>query len=178
MVLLGQCSGALVAWELAHRFRPAPSGPLRGVVVLSRVAPDRPVPVPDPELPDDEFLAAVTRMGGIPADLLGEPALLALLLPAVRADFALVRDYHTRPAGPLDVPVVVVAGTRDTWCTDSDLRGWLSSCTAGGRLARVRGGHFLLHESPAAIAAEIGHLIDPAALETASTPSPKGASPC
>ena len=99
--LFGHSMGALVAFELALALEDA-DGPAPDCLFVSgRKAPDELHRGPFLHaLPDDEFLDALAvRFGGVPDAIRAEPELLALLLPALRAD---VRTFETY--APRNVP--------------------------------------------------------------------------
>jgi surfactin synthase thioesterase subunit len=94
---------------------------------------------------DAELIEDLREMGGTPEEVLSQPDLLELILPTLRADFALCAGYHAAPpVGPaLDVPVSVLAGVDDT-ITEADLERWMAVTRAGSSLRMFPGGHFFL----------------------------------
>ena len=115
------------------------AGPLDG---LSRVG-------------DGELVARLRAGGGLPAEVAGQPELLALLLPALRADFAWLDGYIYTPSEPLPIPIVCFAGTRDRAVPADQMRGWQRHTSAGFALHVLPGGHFFPHERLADMAALI-----------------------
>jgi medium-chain acyl-[acyl-carrier-protein] hydrolase len=97
-------------------------------------------------LPDAAFISALQeRYQAMPAQLLARPDVLAMFLPALRADFTLLETWAPREA-VLPVPLSVWAGASDTTLTEAELRAW-SRWT--GREVTPRtfpGGHFYLKE--------------------------------
>lgn len=104
--------------------------------------------------PDEELIADLRSMGGTPEGVFADRDLLDLILPTLRADFALCDSYR-RPDGPrLDCPVSVFGGEDDT-VRPEDLQRW-SGATHGSTTVRTfPGGHFFLTEqsAPAVLAA-------------------------
>lgn len=94
-------------------------------------------------LDDDGFVAEVqTRYGGIPAEVMAEPELLELLLPALRADIGLLERYEHRPSGPISTPIHALVGARDPVVSLDDVRGWAEETAGGFELTTLPGGHF------------------------------------
>jgi surfactin synthase thioesterase subunit/phosphopantetheinyl transferase len=115
-------------------------------------------------LPDDELCARLLNMGGTPPGVLDHPELRALLLPVLRADFAMVEAYRYRPEPPLPVPIVAFAGAGDAEADTCDMTGWSAHSTGSTRLHTLPGDHFFLHSYRARllglITAELAGLAD------------------
>jgi surfactin synthase thioesterase subunit len=152
--LFGHSLGALVAYEvtreLAARGRPLPER----LVVSAFPAPWLPrrgARLSD--LPDEELIAVLNdRYGGIPPQIAADPDLLTLLLPAFRADFALLENYRHRESGPLPVPLVVLGGASDS-VTLEQLDAWGRHSTVPVRRHVFSGGHFYFRDDMASVAA-------------------------
>ncbi|MFF4776740.1 thioesterase II family protein [Microtetraspora fusca] len=102
---------------------------------------------------DDELVARVVAGGGVPEAVAEEPELLELLLPALRADFALLDDYVYHPEEPLPVPITAFAGTLDRAVSMEQMAAWEEHTTAEFVLHHVEGGHFFLHDREAELIA-------------------------
>ncbi|GAA2696123.1 Surfactin synthase thioesterase subunit [Actinosynnema pretiosum] len=142
----GHSLGAYTAFETARALRDRGlPGPF-GVWVSALRAPHLHEREPDlSALPDDELVAAVEREHGpLPPEFAEEPELLELLLPALRADLALLSGY--RASGePLDVPVEVFGG-RDDGEPLAALEAWRLHTTGSCRTYLFNGGHFYFRE--------------------------------
>jgi surfactin synthase thioesterase subunit len=122
-------------------------------------------------LPDAEFLAEVQAYGGIPAELLADPELLELFLPALRADFALFESYRFRPGPVPDCPVRLYGGAQDHRVTPARLAAW-GKVVPIASTELLPGGHFYLAEERAALLASIADHLDAIPGAAAGTAAP------
>jgi medium-chain acyl-[acyl-carrier-protein] hydrolase len=168
--LFGHSFGALVAFEMARELRRRGGPQPFHLFISARRGPRRPDPVPPMHgLPEEQFLAEVrARYGGIPDAILQEPELLALLLPALRADLEAVETYSYEPEAPLDIPISVFGGLDDPWAKLDDLESWRTETAGPFCLTRFPGGHFYFDQAPAPLLEELGGQL---ALVGATTPS-------
>ncbi|QUH02367.1 thioesterase [Saccharopolyspora erythraea] len=160
LAFFGHSGGALLAFELARALR-GRGGPQPEHLLLSgQVAPDRP-PVAEPihELPDEEFVAALGSLGGTAESVAGDPELMRLLLPALRADFTLGERYEYRPEPPLEAAITVLGGQDDERAPEREMRAWQEQTSGAFRLRMFEGGHFYLNDRPRELAEEIGRLL-------------------
>ncbi|MBV2235475.1 MAG: alpha/beta fold hydrolase [Sterolibacterium sp.] len=147
----GHSLGALMAFELACHHH-AHGLPLPGQLLLSGCNPP-PLPTPMPclhQLPDDELIQRLRSYEGTPEEILGNRELMALLLPTIRADFALGADYQRRydvRRPTLPMPLSVLAGRSDPHVTVERLREWQR--TTHGRYQEhwFDGGHFFIQKA-------------------------------
>jgi surfactin synthase thioesterase subunit len=131
--------------------------------VASRRAPHLPPRLPVLSgLPESAFVDAVQeRYGAIPDAIRGNPEILRLFLPTMRADFLLLDRYRYADEPPLPVPIVAFRGQDDPVEPPSDLRAWSEHTSAGFELVTLPGGHFFLRESRAPLVAAIGARLAP-----------------
>jgi surfactin synthase thioesterase subunit len=140
--LFGHSMGAVVAFEVARWFsRSSRRHPTCLIVSGRRLASgSRRLS----ELPDDQFVAEVGRLNGIPPEVLSEPGLLEMVLPALRADFELAETYRPLPGGPLDCPVVAYLATDDPETDYAGVLRWREVTTGEFAIRVFRGDHFYL----------------------------------
>lgn len=158
--IFGHSMGAIVGYEIARRFSAAGRPPLR-LFVSGRRAPQLPPRrAPLTDLPDDQFIAAIGRFDGTPAEVLREHELLRVFLPGLRADFALNDCYAPLPGGLLSCPVSASAGAQDPETTKQEIAAWQEVTTGEFRLRLYDGGHFYLkhasHRFISALRADLG----------------------
>lgn len=153
-LLLGHCSGALLAYETAVRL--AGHVGLRGLVVSAQVAPERFNPAPTRAMSAGEFQAHVEEHRLVPPEVLAVPALWELLEPTLRADLRLCEMYRPS-AHVLDVPVLVVHGRHDARFHPADAAAWSTRTSAASRLITLDRDHDYLGSRPEDLA---GALVD------------------
>ncbi len=145
--LFGHSLGALAAFELARELRRRGRAlPVRLLVSGAR-APERPNPDPPlGHLSDEDFLAEVRRRyDAVPGAVLENPELVQLLLPSLRADFAVAETYSYRDEPALDCPISAYGGLDDPRVREDDLRAWEKYTTRPLDLRMFSGDHFFLH---------------------------------
>ncbi len=106
-------------------------------------------------LPDRELVARLGAAGGTSPEVLAEPDLVELLLPALRADFAWLDAYVHEDRPPIPVPIVSWLGDEDGAVPPEHSTGWERHTTAGCVVRTLSGGHFFLHEHTAVLAAAL-----------------------
>lgn len=141
--LFGHSMGGLIAFELSRRFRRRNSPLPVHLFISGREAPEVVEP-PIHGLPDDEFIAELQHYGGMPESILREPELMKILLPVLRADFAVFETWKHVQEEPLDVPLSVFGGLNDVMLPLPHIEAW--SAQARGRFAvhMFPGDHFFL----------------------------------
>ena len=97
----------------------------------------------------DADLEMVLRQGdGTPKEVLEDPELVELLLPLLRADFAVGKpDSVLRPEPPLDCPITVFGGLADLATPRACLEGWREHTRGRFLLRMVPGGHFFMRDA-------------------------------
>jgi medium-chain acyl-[acyl-carrier-protein] hydrolase len=147
--MFGHSMGALVAFELARRFRDDRGITPTHLFVSGRRAPQLPARHPAiTHLPDDEFVKEIRRRyNGIPDEVLRHPDLLALLLPGLRADLSVIEAYAHRPGSPLGCPIAAFGGLADPEATEAELVGWRQQTTGALSVRMFPGGHFFVQSA-------------------------------
>ncbi|MEE1931087.1 alpha/beta fold hydrolase [Streptomyces sp. TRM 70351] len=146
--LFGHSFGALLGFEAARRLS-ARGTPPAALLAAGRNGPGEPLSHrPLHTLPDDRFVAAVHRMGGLPDILMEQPEVLRMYLPALRCDLRLVETYVRAPGPPLDVPVAAFGGRGDVLTDPAGLLAWQKETSGPFQLALLPGGHFFVTGPP------------------------------
>jgi medium-chain acyl-[acyl-carrier-protein] hydrolase len=144
--LFGHSMGALIAFELARQLR-RDCGVLPAQLFVSgRWAPHWPSPDPAlAQLPDAEFIATLrARYNNIPDVVANDPELLAIYVPLLRADVALLDTYVYTPDRALDCPIVALGGADDKRVPYVSLAAWQEHSTQSVLVRQFPGGHFYL----------------------------------
>ncbi len=142
--LFGHSMGSLVAFEVARRLRDRRE-PL-ALIVSGRNAPQ--VPHNDVfthTLNDADLVRRLRHLNGTPPEVLAHPELLELLLPLLRADFAVSETHVHEPCEPFRVPLVAFGGDRDPEMDPGGLEAWQAHAAGPFRLHVFPGDHFFLH---------------------------------
>ncbi|MCE7987527.1 MAG: thioesterase [Caldilinea sp. CFX5] len=144
-VFFGHSMGALVSFEAARALRRRQEpGPMRLFVAAHR-APHLPDPNPAlHRLPDPEFLRLLADLGGMSAEALNHRELQQLVLPTLRADFAVCETYLYSDEPPLSCPIVAYGGSGDKRVGRTQLLAWKQHSTAGFTMRIMPGDHFFV----------------------------------
>jgi medium-chain acyl-[acyl-carrier-protein] hydrolase len=142
--LYGHSMGSVIAYEAARRIQ-ASSAPRPAWLFCSgRAAAHLPWGTEALSgLPDDEFLQAVVRVNGFPAEVAAEEKLMQMIFPTLRCDFRLCDTYTHAPGPALDVPLTAFGGTDDV-IAQSGLARWRELTTGPFRLCMVPGDHYAM----------------------------------
>ena len=98
-------------------------------------------------LPDSKFIKGLRELDGTPREILENTELMRLLLPTLRADFAVSETYVYEPAPPLDCPITAFGGLQDREVNRKRLESWRSQTRASFSLQMFAGDHFFLHDA-------------------------------
>jgi medium-chain acyl-[acyl-carrier-protein] hydrolase len=142
--LFGHSLGAVVAYEVARVLERHGAVPAM-LFVSGRQAPHLPSRrAPIAHLPDAAFVRGMAELNGTPAEVLASPELIALLLPMLRADFALAEEYRPLPGPRLACAVTALGSHDDRWIDRPGLEAW-RDVTEGPFATQVfPGDHFYL----------------------------------
>lgn len=96
-------------------------------------------------LPDAEFIDKLRQLRGTPPAVLEHEALMELMMPMLRADFAILETYEHITRLPLHGPVTALSGLDDEPAL-SQLERWGELVDGPFDAVRFPGGHFYIHE--------------------------------
>jgi medium-chain acyl-[acyl-carrier-protein] hydrolase len=159
----GHSMGAVLASEVTRTVVKRGFLAPRHLFVSSR----RPPHIPGSEtdlhtLPDSEFIDEIDRRyGGVPGELLGSPDMLALLIPALRAEMAALETFQPTKGAPLPCPISAFGGAQDTEVPRSHLEAWRDQTDGSFRVRVFPGGHFYLNSQPDALLGDIAETLTP-----------------
>jgi medium-chain acyl-[acyl-carrier-protein] hydrolase len=142
--LFGYSAGGLMAFELARRLQSDGICPEHLFVTACR-APHLPGRQPGMHtLPDTDFMHQLAKMGGTPPEVLEHKELMAHMLPAIRADYAVIETYRPTRSQPLECRVTAFGGLRDPIISPEELAAWREHTHAQFEQIMIPGDHFFL----------------------------------
>jgi medium-chain acyl-[acyl-carrier-protein] hydrolase len=149
-VFFGHSLGALIAFELARETRRQFGLLPLHLFASARVAPQTNRPRrPIHGLPESEFIEEIRRLNGTPKEVFDVPELLELILPVLRADFALNETYTYSSEPPLACPITTFGGLNDDSTTPDGLAAWRGQTSSTFTLRMLPGDHFFINSSKA-----------------------------
>lgn len=98
-------------------------------------------------LPDSKFLKRLRELNGTPREILESSELMQLMLPTLRADFAVSETYLYTHEPPLDCAITAFGGLQDYEVSRKRLEAWRSQTNAAFSLQMFAGDHFFLHHA-------------------------------
>ncbi|WP_420630850.1 thioesterase II family protein [Candidatus Leptofilum sp.] len=147
----GHSLGALIGFELARRLRQEDIVPQQ-LFVSGYGAPHLPVKLPSMHhLDDADFAAALQDLDTVPTAVLQNEELFALLLPMLRADFAVYEQYQFDEAEPLNCPITMLGGEADPLVPPENLAEWAVHSSSPGKMHLFSGDHFYLQGQETAV---------------------------
>lgn len=171
--LFGHSLGGLIAYELARTLRrrggPQPVHLFVSATAAPGTAPAQPLVHCAAER---DVKHRLRELNGTRHEVLDNDELMALMLPTIRADFAVLETYEYRDEPPLPVPITVFGGAQDRVVTLSHLNGWREHSAVGCRLRLFPGDHFFLHSATAEVIHAVSQILRPAVRPASAVPSP------
>lgn len=151
-VFYGHSMGTLVSFELARWLRrhdyPLPAH----LFVSSRAAPQiASKKKPIHELPDAELIEQLGQFNGTPKEILENPELMQLILPAIRADFAILETYVYTPDVPFSFPITAFGSFEGPDITTDNLRSWSEQTESSSVVRMLLGDHFFIQTAQATL---------------------------
>jgi medium-chain acyl-[acyl-carrier-protein] hydrolase len=152
----GHSNGGLMVFELARALR-REGGPMPlQLLVGGRPAPQ--LEITDPPihaLPHDEFIQELRRFAGTPDEVLENAEIMELIMPLLRADFAMGETYQYVPEPPLDLPISAYGGQLDADVSEEQVQAWREQTTGEFRMRMFPGDHFFINSDRAQVLAEV-----------------------
>lgn len=157
--VFGYSMGALLGFEFSRELR------RRGKAIEHLFAGAAPAPHKRSEiarihsLPDPEFIVALSNLGGMSEKILASRELMAVLLPVLRADFAMLDGYRYLAEKPLSCPIMAFRGAQDANFDNPEWYAWKQMTTGRFSAALFEGGHFFIHSAEAAVLSRMLEII-------------------
>ncbi|MBB6145120.1 medium-chain acyl-[acyl-carrier-protein] hydrolase [Silvibacterium bohemicum] len=145
-VFLGHSLGTLIAFELARTLRRNGERlPLHFYAAAHRAPQTPETDPPAHRLPDAQFVERLRELGGSGPEILAEQELMELLMPTLRADFAMDETYSYTAEPPLACPITAWGGSEDAELSPEDLALWQHQTASSFELQIFQGNHFFVH---------------------------------
>jgi medium-chain acyl-[acyl-carrier-protein] hydrolase len=144
VAVFGHSGGAAMAYELAITLRRRLRFDLAYLFISGHPAPDMACSRQVHSLPDDEFAQFISDLGGTNTELLEDYDARSVILPPIRADFAMWETHKFSVDSPLDTPITVFGGLGDPIVRPAELTQWRDRTTGNFRVCLFPGGHFFM----------------------------------
>ncbi|HWR51153.1 MAG TPA: alpha/beta fold hydrolase [Bryobacteraceae bacterium] len=104
---------------------------------------------PPQEPSDEEIVSELRKRDGMPSEVLDDPELMRLLLPPLKADTFLYRNWSYTEEPPLPCPIRAYGGAEDENVAREHLEAWREQTCGSFAMRIFPGGHFYLrtHQS-------------------------------
>jgi medium-chain acyl-[acyl-carrier-protein] hydrolase len=145
-VFFGHSMGGLVSFELARQLRREYDLTPQHLFVSGCRSPQIPAPdAPIHQLSNSEFIEELRRYNGTPEAILQNQELMDLLLPCLRADFAVLETYNYQSEPPFNCGITAFSASEDQQVSQAEMLAWEYQTTADFCLQTVPGDHFFIH---------------------------------
>ena len=148
----GHSMGAIISFELARYLRKERRVEPDHLFISGRRSPQ--IPRRDPyihDLPEAEFIAEIQQLNGTPREVLEHRELMEILIPMLRADFAVCNTYTYVPGELLRRPMTVLRGSQDETTPREEMEAWCAETTGSCQVHMLEGDHFFINQQQAAI---------------------------
>ncbi|MCE7082628.1 thioesterase II family protein [Streptomyces sp. ST2-7A] len=152
--LLGYSFGAYAAYALALRLAHTGRPPRRLFVGGSRAPFLPPRERPRHRMSDIELTAELRMMNGTTAEVLGNPELMSIYLPILRADFKIIETFPP-VREPVPCPLTVFGANRDVHVPTRDLTAWTRLGDGKTEVRIHDGDHFVIRTDRSRICREV-----------------------
>jgi len=158
----GHSMGAVISFELARQLRKQYSLDPVHLFVSGRRAPQLPHPSPPiHSLPELAFVEELRHLNGTPESVLQNAELMQLLVPILRADFAICETHVYSSEEPLDCPISAFGGLEDGEVSHDALAAWREQTNSSFTLSMFPGNHFFVQSARSLILAAISQDMTP-----------------
>ncbi|WP_392532258.1 thioesterase II family protein [Nostoc sp. C117] len=142
----GHSLGANICFEVTRQLqRQGNSYPVHLFIASCR-APQLPKKItPFSKFSDIEFIEHLRRANSVPEEILQNPKLIQLFLPALRSDAELEETYIYHPDEPFDCPISAFGGMEDTIVTQQEIAAWRYQTRNSFLMEMFPGDHFFIN---------------------------------
>jgi len=160
--IFGHSMGALIGFELIRHLRRSYN--IQPVYLfVSGSCPPQEIRVEQAiyDLPEQHFIKEVRLRKEIPEEILNQPELLSLVLPALRADFQVFHSYVYTSEPALDCPITAFGGREDASISKTCLKGWRKQTNREFLIKMFDGDHQLSNMPQAELLTAISEKLSP-----------------
>ncbi|MGW1379743.1 thioesterase II family protein [Streptomyces sp. NPDC002446] len=147
LALFGHSMGATLAFEVARRMEREAAAPV-ALFLSGRRAPSRHRSGLVTDGGDAALIAELRLLRGTDPEMLDDPEILGMILPALRADYKAIEFHRCPPGASVSCPVTVLTGDADPHTTIEEARAWSAHSTGAFDFEVFPGGHFYLADRP------------------------------
>lgn len=176
VALFGHCSGALIAFSLAHRLQRSVGSEFAHLFVAGHAAPRLLAPPPETSslaLSNAELVERLRELGGTPPAILENPRLMTIVAPMLRADMAVMESFLYAEGDLLTCPISAFVGSRDEHVRPEDARSWEHETSGRFTLTTLTADHFL-REAWDTVPRLIGDMLAPHSVESKPSEETRG----
>ncbi|MET0415217.1 MAG: alpha/beta fold hydrolase [Actinoplanes sp.] len=151
VALLGHSMGALVAFEVAGRLE-KDGVPVDALFASGRRAPSTYRDELGLFTDDNSLIDELRKLRGTDPELLEDPEIQRMILPALRSDYRAVGTYRWTAGIPLAAPIHVHVGQGDPRVSAAEAHAWSTHTSGEFTVSTYPGGHFYLNTQVAEVA--------------------------
>jgi surfactin synthase thioesterase subunit len=144
VMLFGHSLGAVLAYELAHRFSAAPGFDVARLIVSGSPGPWTRRARRATGLPDSDFLYRVSEFAQYNAETMQNPEVRKLVLPTLRADVKMHEEYVSGTSDLLSAPITSLRGHDDQLVTADHAAEWAKATSREFELRELPGSHMYI----------------------------------
>lgn len=156
----GHSMGGLISFEVTRLLRRQFNQIPKHLFISAGRAPQilHPYP-PIHNLPDAELIQKLHLLQGTPETILENAELMEIVLPIIRADFAVLETYIYKYEDPLDCPMTVFAGLKDEEAKLDRVEAWREMTNADFSLITFPENHFFIHSAKENLLENISNIL-------------------
>jgi len=157
----GHSMGAKIGFELARHLRRKEKLEPTHLFVSGCRAPQLPREArPIHDLPEPDFIEELRRLNGTPNEVLENPELMQLMIPLLRADFAVCSTHTYMAESPLSCSISAYGGLADQEVSRENLEAWRVQTEAMFHLRTFPGDHFFVNANRALLLRVLSEELD------------------
>jgi medium-chain acyl-[acyl-carrier-protein] hydrolase len=159
-VVFGHSMGGAIGFELGRRLGSEHNLWPTRLILSAAPPPHRREEIPDlSDVRDADLIKFFVDSGAIPSWVLEDPDLQSLLVPPLRGDLAIGKQYEYAPGPPVPCALSVCGGIEDSALTPL-LEGWRHYTSSDFQLMTFQGGHMFYLDPASDLLPAVKRLIE------------------